>query len=121
MVAVSSTAVMSVRCVIASSMVASLKSKMFEIMSLALSPITPVSSPWSTIMRISSSVTVCSSLLGSYPINLSTKLVDAVRKEINGWKMEETAFKMPENLKESDSARCMAIFFGTNSPKINEK
>ena len=45
MVAVSSTAVMSVRCVIASSMVASLKSKMFEIMSLALSPITPVSSP----------------------------------------------------------------------------
>ena len=47
--------------------VVSLKSRMFVIMSRSVSSITPFSSPSPTMWRISSSVTVSSSALGSLP------------------------------------------------------
>ncbi len=48
-------------------------------------------------------------------------LVETVRNETTGRKIVAAVVRMLTNLKESSSARLMAIFLGTSSPKIREK
>ena len=66
-------------------------------------------------------MTVSSEALGSIRSSRSTKFVDTVRKETKGLKIVAVAFSTPINRNARASDFCIAIFFGTSSPRTREK
>ena len=98
----------------------SLNSKTLFIISFSSSSIAPFSSPASTIIRISSSVTISSSLSVT-PNSFDTAFVVNVSIFTNGARMMEIARIIPTVANAIFSWFFIPILFGTNSPKIRVK
>ena len=98
----------------------SLNSNTLFISSFSSSFIEPFSSPTSTIILISSSVTVSSSV-PDIPNNFDTPFVDAVSNFTNGAVIIDIVLIIPIVPKAIFSLFLIASLFGTNSPKISEK
>ena len=81
----------------------------------------PRSSPRSTIMRISSSLTSSSSALGSMWSKRSTPLVDLLNSQITGRNTVATAQTAPTVARATPSVFFIAMRFGTNSPSTSVK
>ena len=112
---------MSVRWIITSSAVVLLNSKMFSISSFSEDSMAPRSSPRSTIMRISSSLTSWLSALGSMPSSRSTPLVDLDSSQITGRNTAATADTAPRVNRATPSVFFMAMRLGTSSPRTRLK
>ena len=115
-----STAYICVLGIIISDTVLSLNSKTLFIISLSSLSIAPFSSPTSTIILISSSVTVSSSFAET-PKILETIFVEKVKNLTNGAVAIDIAFITPIVPNAIFSEFFIAILFGTNSPNINVK
>ena len=120
-VSLTSTATISVLWVIMSPASRSSNSKMLFIISFWVFSITPFSSPTSTIIRISSSVTISSSAFGSNPKSFTTKFVDTERIFTNGAVIFEMKRSTPTTANETFSGACIAMRLGASSPKTSEK
>ena len=115
------TMTISVRWIITSSAVVLLNSKIFSINSFSEDSMAPRSSPRSTIMRISSSLTSSSSALGSMWSRRSTPLVDLDSSQITGRKTTATAATAPTVARATASVFFMAMRLGTSSPSTRLK
>ena len=96
-------------------------SKMLLIISFSVSRIVPFSSPTSTIIRISSSVTSLGCAFGSKPNNRRIPLVVKLKRLTKGKAMIAMNCNMPTTLNAIASALFIAMRFGTNSPKTKVK
>ena len=121
MVSSSHKMVRSVRCVAISPAVRSSNSNTFWINCFSSWSMVPFWVPTSTIMRISSSLTVSSSALGSMPSRRSTALVEMVKNHTMGAKSVAMLEMRPEIPSARASALRMATRLGTSSPKIRVK
>ena len=116
MVSVSSTAMMSVRWVMVSPAVVSLKSRMLVIMSRSVSSMTPFSSPSPTIWRISSSVTRSSKMWGSMRHSRRMPLAMVAHSFKKGKAKVCRAHSGPAIRVAKPRALLRAPFFGSKSP-----
>ena len=112
---------MSVRWIITSSAVVLLNSKMLSMSSFSLDSIAPRSSPRSTIMRISSSLTSSSSALGSMCSRRNTPFVDLESSQMTGRNTVATLVTAPTVKRATASVFFMAMRLGTSSPSTRLK
>ena len=98
----------------------SLKSNTLFISSFSSSSIEPFSSPTSTIILISSSVTISSSF-SLTPNILDTKFVEAVNNFTNGAVITDIVFIIPIVKYANFSQYFIANLLGTSSPKTKVK
>ena len=120
-VASDGTATRSDTCVMTSRTVVSPNSNTLSIHSPSTSSMVPRSSPRSTIMRISSSVTASSSPSVFMCSSFSTEFVEKDRNHTTGRITVAIAETTPQDSRATCMGRCMAMRLGTSSPNTNVK